>query len=70
MTAHDGHVVIENAPTFLTIAEAGERLRVSRQTVVRYLYRGLLVGAVRLPGGQWRIPSAAVDALLGERGER
>ena len=50
--------------TLLTLKQVCDRLRISRTTAIRYLYNGWLPGAVRLPGGRWRIPTSAVDWLM------
>lgn len=47
----------------LTTGETAEALRVSTQTVLRYLEAGELAG-VRLPGGQWRVYRSSVHDLL------
>lgn len=43
--------------------EAARRLSVSDDTIRRYIARGVLK-AVRLPGGEYRIPVAELDRLL------
>ena len=52
-------------PKVYTAKEAAEILRVSRETVQRYLYTGQLKGAK--VGKCWRITEAALNDLL-ERG--
>ena len=52
-------------PKVYTANEAAEILRVSRETVQRYLYTGQLKGAK--VGKCWRITEAALNDLL-ERG--
>jgi len=50
---------------YLTVAEAAERLRVTQETVKRWLRSGRLRGS--RPGGTkagWRIPASAVEAIL------
>lgn len=43
-------------------------LRASAGSVIRWCAAGMLEGAFRTPGGQWRIPRATVDKILaGER---
>lgn len=49
-------------PEVLTVDEAAARFRVHPRTVRRLCNRGELPGAFRV-GRQWRIPSAAADAL-------
>lgn len=48
----------------ITTAEAAARLRVSKYTVCRYIKRGVLPAAKPLPGSPYRIPAAAVAALV------
>ena len=48
----------------ITTAEAAQRLGVSKYTVCRYIKRGVLPAAKPLPGSPYRIPAAAVDALV------
>ena len=48
----------------MTTAEAAARLRVSKYTVCRYIKRGVLPAAKPLPGSPYRIPVAAVEALV------
>lgn len=48
----------------LTTAEAAARLKVSKYTVCRYIKRGVLPAAKPLPGSPYRIPAAAVEALV------
>jgi excisionase family DNA binding protein len=47
---------------FFTIIELAGKLRVSRDTVDRWVKKGL-VKVVRLPGGHYRIPLAEVERL-------
>lgn len=49
----------------LTVAEVAERLRVSEETVRRWLRTGRLRG-IRLPTERvgWRIPASVIDDLL------
>jgi excisionase family DNA binding protein len=49
--------------TLLTMAEVGERLRVSDRSVARMIDRGLLE-AHRIGERQIRVPASAVDRLL------
>lgn len=49
----------------LKVAEACLRLKVSSQTVRKYVKAGKL-SAKRLPSGHWRITEASVAALLTE----
>lgn len=48
----------------LTTAEAAAQLKVSKYTVCRYIKRGVLPAAKPLPGSPYRIPAAAVAALV------
>src|SRR3954469_19881219 len=48
---------------FLTTSEVAERLGVTRQTVATYIRDGQLP-AQETPGGQYRVPIAALDAFL------
>ena len=54
--------VVENAPRYLSPAEAAELFGVKRETIYRHVRRGLLP-AVRL-GGSIRIPADALTAAL------
>lgn len=47
---------------FFTIIELAEKLRVSRDTIDRWVRRGL-TEVVRLPSGHYRIPLAEVERL-------
>lgn len=47
---------------FFTIIELAEKLRVSRDTIDRWVRRGL-IEVVRLPSGHYRIPLAEVERL-------
>lgn len=52
---------------FLTVEEAAQQLRVSHETIRRYLRSGRLHG---MGGGhrrRWLIPAASIAAMLGER---
>ena len=55
----------DDRPDLLTTTEAAKMLRVSRNTVARYVRLGQLP-AVKLPGtrGRVRIPREAVEKLL------
>jgi excisionase family DNA binding protein len=53
---------VEPAEGFLSVAELARRYRVSPSTVRRWLRQERLV-CVRLPGGTYRIPLAAVEEL-------
>lgn len=52
------------APRFLTVAEVAELARVSKMTVYRMVHSGELP-AIRV-GRSFRVPSDAVEELLGE----
>jgi excisionase family DNA binding protein len=47
---------------FYTIVELAARLRVSRDTIDRWV-KGGLIAVVRLPSGHYRIPLAEVERL-------
>ena len=47
----------------LTTGEVAEQLRVSEETVRRYIEGGQLP-AIRLPGGHYRVRQAAVTGIL------
>jgi len=51
------------AEELLTVKQAAELLRVTVNTVKRYIYSGLLP-AFKIPGGQHRIKRADIDRLL------
>lgn len=53
----------ERQTEYLTTKEAMEIFKVSRLTLYRWIDAGKLQ-ASKMPGGQWRIPREAVDALL------
>lgn len=53
-----------SAEGFLSVGELALRYRVSPSTVRRWLRQKRLV-SVRLPGGTYRIPVAAVEELEG-----
>ena len=55
------------APQFYTVAEVAELTRVSRMTVYRMVHSGELP-AVRF-GSSYRVPTSAIDALLGVQDE-
>jgi excisionase family DNA binding protein len=48
----------------LTTQEVADLLRVDTHTVRRWIAARKL-DAVRLPGGEWRVERAAVEAMLG-----
>ena len=48
----------------LTVNEVAARLKVTPHTVYQWLRRGSLRGALKLPGGGWRIPEEAVERML------
>ena len=54
-----------SVPTFLTVAQVAQRLRVCRETILRRLRAGLFPGAIFL-GSTWRIPEADVMSWLAE----
>lgn len=57
----------------LTAQEVADRLRVNRQTAVRYLREGIIPGGLMIgeggndKTGAWRLPESALDAYLAER---
>lgn len=51
-------------PEFLTAAEVAAKWHVKKQTVHQWIARGAYPGAFKTPGGEWRIPSAEVEAGL------
>ena len=48
----------------LTLADVADRVGRAQSTVRGWCTRGLLTGAYRLNGRDWRVPSAALDAFL------
>ena len=54
--------------TDLTLSEIAERVGRATSTVRNWCSRGLLVGAYRLNGRDWRVPSVALDAFLEAQG--
>ena len=54
----------------LTLQEAVERVGRALSTVRGWCSGGLLVGAYKLNGRDWRIPTAALDAFLRAQEER
>lgn len=52
----------QSEPTFLTVAEVADVVRVSRMTVYRMVHSGELP-AVRV-GRSFRVPRSAVDQML------
>lgn len=51
--------------SFLTIPEVAKLLKVNRSTVLRWMRKGLVTGAQRVPGTKrWHIPLASYEALL------
>jgi len=55
---------IEERPTFLTIRETAELLRVHRRTAYRYLAEGRL--PARKFGGVWLVDAAELERRLDE----
>jgi excisionase family DNA binding protein len=51
----------------LSIREAGLRLRVSTDTVRRYLTSGQIKG-FRLPSGVWRVPTSEIERITSADG--
>lgn len=49
---------------YLRIGEVAAIFRVDSKTAGRWCAQGKLPGAIRTPGGHWRVPRAAVDKLL------
>ena len=52
----------------LTLPEVADRVGRAQSTVRSWCSRGLLVGAYRLNGRDWRVPPAALDAFLEAQG--
>jgi excisionase family DNA binding protein len=50
-------------PDLLKPREVGDLLRVDESTVLRWIKEGQL-GALRLPGGTFRVPRAEVERIL------
>lgn len=48
----------------LTVNEVAERLRLTPNTIYRWLEAGRIPGALKLPNDQWRIPESEVEKLL------
>ncbi len=48
----------------LTVNEVAERLRLTPNTIYRWLEAGRIEGATKLPNDQWRIPESVVEGLL------
>lgn len=60
-------------PTRLSTTEAAARLGVPERTLRAWLERyqaRMFPGAIRSPGGWWRLDPRDVDALLGRRAEQ
>lgn len=56
------------AEDYLKTPELAAMFRVDVKTVSRWLNAGKVPGAIRTPGGQWRILRAAVEKFLREGG--
>jgi excisionase family DNA binding protein len=54
----------------LTVGQLAAILAVTDQVARRWLRENRVPGAGRLPGGDWRIPPAAVPQLLGRSSRR
>ena len=67
LTQPDGDAV---AVSDLTLSEVADRVGRASSTVRGWCSRGLLTGAYRLNGRDWRIPTAALDAFLRAQGTR
>ena len=61
----DGREVID-----LTLSEVADRVGRAPSTVRSWCSRGLLTGAYRLNGRDWRIPAPALDTFLEAQGTR
>lgn len=49
---------------WLKLGEVAVLFRVDEKTASRWCLTGKMPGAIRTPGGQWRIPRAAVEKIL------
>jgi excisionase family DNA binding protein len=59
------------AGRYLTVEQVAELMHVQRETVRRWLRRGLLPNARKTPSGHdWRIPTADLDGMEASAGER
>lgn len=65
----DGDIVAAMT-TYLTVAEAALILKVHQNSVRRWLHRDIFAKVIRLPGGQYRIPADALDAMVGAEKKR
>jgi len=54
--------------TFLTPAEAGERLGISGRTIRRWVEAGHISGVI-LPSGMYRVPESAVESIEADHAE-
>jgi putative resolvase len=55
---------VNGSPEYFLVREVADKFRVDPRTVLRWISEGKL-RATRTPGGRWRIPASAVEALLG-----
>jgi len=46
---------------YLTVTEAAKRLSVDRRTLQNWCRDGKVPGAIRTPGGHWRVPVEFVE---------
>ena len=57
------HTFTHNRIRPVSVREAAEYLTVSKATMYRWIDKGY-VKAIRLPGGQFRIPSEEVERMM------
>ncbi len=67
LTQPDGD---EGAVSDLTLSEVAGRVGRAPSTVRGWCSRGVLTGAYRLNGRDWRVPTAALDTFLEAQGTR
>jgi excisionase family DNA binding protein len=52
----------------LTVAEAARALGARTRTILMWLQRGRFPGAIRTPGGHWRVPAETLERVRVELG--
>jgi excisionase family DNA binding protein len=55
---------IDAAQKLVHLAHVARRMSVSDQTVRNWIAEGKIAGAIRTPGGHWRVPLSEVRRLL------